>query len=168
MWPPAPWRNSRSQPLPAWTTSIRLGGDLSVSMRVIPSEARDLGAKTRPLAKARGDGHGPSFGGDPRRHRLVHGMAPEAVIVVLPVGPQVAQMRDHLLGKQLGRMAHLIVGHVADMQQAEDVADPERLDQLLHLLAHRLGRAGDDVAALGQVLPAHTGIVAARARRELR
>ncbi len=31
------------------------------------------------------------------------------------------------------------------------------LDQLLHPLAHRLGTAGDDVAALDQVLPGQLG-----------
>ena len=51
----------------------------------------------------------------------------------------------------------LVVGHVADVHQAEDVADAQALDQLLHPLAHRLGRAGDDVAAVDQVLPGQLG-----------
>ena len=54
------------------------------------------------------------------------------------------------------------------MHQAEDVADVQGLDQLLHPLAHGLGRAGDDVAAVDQVLPGELGIVARRGRRELR
>ena len=54
------------------------------------------------------------------------------------------------------------------MHQAEDVADPKALDQLLHLLAYRFGRPGDDVAAVDQILPAHVGIVPRRRLSELR
>jgi hypothetical protein len=74
-------------------------------------------------------------------------------LVVLPLGPQVAQVRHHALGEQARGMPRLLVGLVAVVEQAEHVADPQRLDQLLHALADGLGAARDDHAALDQVLP---------------
>ena len=53
----------------------------------------------------------------------------------------------------LRRIHALVVRHVADMHEAEDVADVQALDQILHALAHGLRAAGDDVAAVDQVLP---------------
>src|SRR6476620_9558358 len=50
-------------------------------------------------------------------------------------------------------MSGLVVRHVADVQEAEDVSDVEALDEFLHLLAYGLRTARDHVAILEEILP---------------
>src|SRR4029453_16511898 len=78
-----------------------------------------------------------------RAQAIVHRMHPPA-IVVLPLRPEVAQVRHDLLGEELGRMPRLPIRHVAVVEQAEEMANAQALDALLELLAHGLGAARDD------------------------
>jgi hypothetical protein len=48
------------------------------------------------------------------------------------------------------------------MHETEQIADVQRLCEFLESLAHRFGRAGDDVTFLGELLPGQVGIAAAR------
>ena len=100
------------------------------------------------------------------RHPILQRMDPPAV-VVLPLGPHVAQVRHHLLGEQLGAVAGLPVRHVAVVHQAEHVPDPQRRDQVLHPVDHRLGAPGDDVAGLDQLTPGGVGEQLLHRRPEL-
>src|SRR6476659_6286011 len=81
-----------------------------------------------------------------------HRPDPPAVIV-LPLRPEIAELRHDLLGEELRRMSGLFVRHVADVQEAEDVSDVEALDELLHLLAYGLRAARDHVTVLEEILP---------------
>ena len=83
-------------------------------------------------------------------------MDPPAV-VALVLGPHVPQARHHLLREQLRRVARLPVGLVAVVHQAEDVAEPQRRDHVLHALAHGVGAACDHEAAVDEVLPRQLG-----------
>ena len=98
---------------------------------------------SRPL---RADLLGAGPGAPPGRSRSSIGLHPPAV-VVLPLGPDVPQVRHDLLGEELGRVARLPVRHVADVEQAEQVPMRRSLMHVLQLLAHGLGAAGDDEAA---------------------
>ena len=86
------------------------------------------------------------------RHRIADRMTPESR-VALVIREEAAQLRHHLVREQLARIHALLPRHIADMEQAEDVADSKGLDQLLHALAHRFRRTGDDVPAFCQILP---------------
>src|SRR6185437_15605450 len=97
---------------------------------------------------------------------LLDRVTPEA-FVVLELREHVAELRDHLLREQLRRIHALLLRHVSDMHEAEDVADVQRLAEFLHALAHRFRRAGDDMALFRQLLPAQIG-VPALGRRVLR
>src|SRR5690348_13750594 len=101
MWPPAPWRNSRSRPLPPSATSMRVPEGLSVMNF-------DFIGTSGNVARCR------SFGGELQRYALMHRVDPETVVVIVPVGPQVAQMRHDFLGEEPGGVPHLVVRHVAD------------------------------------------------------
>jgi hypothetical protein len=84
----------------------------------------------------------------PKRHRLVHRVHPEAVVWFFQSGHRLRRCGITFSANRRVEWRTLSFGHVADMHQAEDVADAQGLDQLLHLLAHRLGRARDEVAAV--------------------
>src|SRR6516162_10190132 len=77
---------------------------------------------------------------------------PEALVFVVFL-PDALELWHYPLGEELGRMARLLGRHVADVNAADDVADPQSPDQLFHALAHRLRAAGDDVTALVQLAP---------------
>ncbi len=87
-----------------------------------------------------------------RVHPVLVRMDPPAV-VTLVIGPHVAQARHHLLGEELRRVARLPVGLVAVVHQAEDVAEAQRRDHVLHALAHGVGASGDHEPAVDEVLP---------------
>src|ERR1051325_9371994 len=74
-------------------------------------------------------------------------------LVVLPLGPEVAQVRHDLLGEELRRVPRLPVRHVAVVEEAEEVADAQALDALLELLPHGLGAPRDDEALVEELLP---------------
>ena len=93
----------------------------------------------------------------PRRsapaRRVGQGMAPEAAVAGV-LRPEVLQLRHDLFGKQPGRMHRQVFRHVADVEQQEQVADAQGLDQVFQPLTHGLRAAGDDEGVVDQVLPA--------------
>src|SRR5438874_4030191 len=79
-------------------------------------------------------------------------MDPEALVAVV-VLPDSLEMRHDVAREELGRVARLVGGHIANMDAADYVPDAQCLDQLLHALAHGFGTAGNDVAEFNQLLP---------------
>ena len=66
--------------------------------------------------------------------------------VVRLVGPDVAQVGDHLLAEQVVFWAATSSGRSPMCSAGDQLADPQLVDQLAQALAHPVGRAGDDVA----------------------
>ena len=95
--PPAPCRKTSGAPLPASSTRTL------VRRRVVSTLARlhqPRLRRRRPARRCSGC------------TRSASGLHPPAV-VVLPLGPHVAELRHHPLGEELRRVARLLVGHVA-------------------------------------------------------
>ena len=134
--PPAPWRKTSGAPLPPSSTRQRAPRFVSI-VRVFIGATPPSSPRRSALL---------------RTQAVVHGLDPPA-LVVLPLRPEVAQVRHDLLGEELGGVARLPVRHVAVVEQAEEMADAQALDALLELLAHRLRTAGDDEALVDELLP---------------
>src|SRR5678816_788432 len=112
-----------------------------------------------------------SGGGDPgppaRAQAVLHRVDPPAGVGA-PFRPDVPQLRHHLLREELGGVTGLVVRHVADVEEAEDVTDAQPVDRLLELLADALRAPRHHEAVVHELLPRDVLKDALRLLRELR
>src|SRR5262249_2222205 len=138
--PPPPWRNTTGGPSPTRNTVwLRPPGSRTISS---VSVVTAMSAPRRP-----GGGHGPLGG------RVLR--AP----VIFPPPGLLAGARHHLRREQVRVMEDRLPRHVPVVEHAHEVADVERVGQLGQAIDDRVGAAGDDVAALDDVLPGQVWIL---------
>src|SRR5215813_6064323 len=118
----------------------------------------------RQLLGSGGQGGGRTLG--------LEALGPPAVLV--PVVPQVREMRQHLARKQIDVVLAQRSRHGAEVQEREQVPHARALDAVDELLAHGLRASNNDEAAVEQVLglefaqiDAGAGIVAQRLHERL-